>query len=67
MSRPTDTERGARIAAGMANAMLNAHYQPNLFPQRLKPKQLQLWKSIAASSAEQLEECAAMRQVRSAC
>lgn len=64
MSRPTHTERGARIAAWQADQMLRAYYEPNLFPQRLSASKLRLWKSIRDAAVDQLSECQAMREAR---
>ncbi len=66
MSRPTDAERGARIAAGRASAMLNAEHSP-LFPAKLKPAVRREWVSIAEAANEFLRECAALREARRAC
>lgn len=63
MSRPTDTERGARIAASQANTLLNAHFQPALFPHRLTQEQFALWASILESADETIAECVACRAV----
>ena len=64
MSRPMDTERGARIALQHANAMLAAAEGNDLFPLRLTPKQRQLWMGIKRVSQEHLDECAALRIAR---
>ncbi|HBK46575.1 MAG TPA: hypothetical protein DDZ67_09115 [Xanthomonadaceae bacterium] len=64
MSRPTDTERGARIALDYASALLAAAKGKDLFPVRLTPKHRQLWLGIKRVSEEQLAECRALREAR---
>lgn len=61
MSRPTDTERGACIAAAQANTILNAHFQPALFPARLTPDEFELWCGILESADNTLRECYILR------
>ncbi len=58
MSRPTNTERGARIAYDLAQLKL---IQRELFPSRRTPP-LKLWREIAAIASEQLAECQALRE-----
>lgn len=60
MSRPTDTERGARIAHEFAQLKL---IQCDLFPSRRTPP-LKFWREIAAIASEQLAECQALREAR---
>lgn len=64
MSRPLDQERGARIAAWQADEMLRAHFAPDLFPQRLKPAQVKLWKSIAEAAQDELRDAELLREAR---
>jgi len=59
MARPTDTERGAKIALGIA--VMRAT-QPDLFKDT--PDET-FWLEIAVHAHEQLEECQALRQVHS--
>lgn len=56
MSRPTDTERGARIARDTAFVKLN---QGDLFR---KPRDRKLWQSILDRADETLEEERACRR-----
>lgn len=64
MSRPTDTERGARIAFQHASDVLAASHESNLFPVHLTPKQRQLWLGIKRVSQEHLAECQVLREAR---
>lgn len=59
MSRPTDTERGARIALDICDVKIN---QRDLFPSRRAPS-LKFWREVRDAAAEQLEECAWERSV----
>lgn len=63
MTRPTDIERGAKIAAAQANTILNAHFQPALFPVRLSPDQFDLWCGILDAADMTLRECSMLRRV----
>lgn len=56
MSRPTHAERGARLAASQAVAILEAHLSPDqLFPLRLQPAEVDLWAGILDAA----DECSA--------
>lgn len=55
MSRPTDTERGARIALNLAAAHL---MQPDLFGDTM-PREF--WQVIELAANDQLDECDAYR------
>lgn len=56
MSRITDTERGARIAAAIADQRLA---QPDLFDDTAATEQL--WLPILDAAHAQLDECASLR------
>ena len=56
MSRPIDTERGARIALDTAQPLAR---QPDLFP-TVPPAEY--WQAIVYASLHQLEESAALRE-----
>lgn len=60
MSRPTDTERGARLALDIS--LGNLH--PDLFPDLMQPGEQELWDSIFVAAGEQLEECLALREAQ---
>ncbi|APP84820.1 hypothetical protein BI317_12265 [Xanthomonas hortorum pv. gardneri] len=60
MSRPTDTERGARIALEFVESKL---IQRELFPTRRTPP-LKFWRQIKQIAADHLAECKAMREAR---
>lgn len=55
MSRPTDIERGARIAHDAATRSL---LQPDLFPNTSPAPDY--WRDIVAVATDQLTECAAL-------
>ncbi|ATS21379.1 MULTISPECIES: hypothetical protein [Xanthomonas] len=57
MARPTDTERGARIALDYVDSKL---IQRDLFPTRRAPS-LKFWREIKAIATEHLAECKALR------
>lgn len=62
MSRPTDTERGARIASDIAFLKL---YPPQtlLFPhKRLNAAERSFWQKIFAAAEAELAECQALRE-----
>lgn len=65
MSRPTDTERGARIAAAIAQSKLDAQYAP-LFPLRLTHAENALWCDILERADEAIAEARAYRAAVSA-
>lgn len=56
MSRPTDTERGARIAWDFA---FEREIQKELFASDLDPE---FWRRVRMAAEEQLQECQAMRE-----
>lgn len=56
MSRPTDTERGARMACVVA---MVKQRQPDLFPGALDAE---FWYSVERAADEQLAECRAYRE-----
>lgn len=58
MARPTDTERGARIALGIA--VMRA-VQPDLFGDQPEPE---FWNEIAEHARDQLAELDAYRMTR---
>ncbi|WP_082336388.1 hypothetical protein [Xanthomonas citri] len=60
MARPTDTERGARIALDYVESKL---IQRDLFPSRRAPP-LKFWREIKAIATEHLAECKALREAR---
>lgn len=64
VARPTDTERGARIAYERASAMLAAAEAKDLFPIRLTRAQRQLWTGIRDAASEQLAEERALKELR---
>ena len=59
MARPTDVERGARIALEVAHGKLMQH---PLFPEPLGEE---FWRSVRAAAADQLVECDAFRAAQS--
>ena len=61
MSRTTDTERGARMAAGAASAILNAQFSP-LFPNTLSAPEYALWCDVLEAADETIREHQAMRE-----
>ncbi|RJN05310.1 hypothetical protein DEG02_021145 [Xanthomonas vasicola] len=60
MARPTDTERGARIALDYVESKL---IQRDLFPTRRTPS-LKFWREIRSIATEHLAECKALREAR---
>lgn len=62
MARPTNIERGARIAAAQANRILNAYFQPALFPVRVTPDEFDLWCGILEAADNTLRECYILRE-----
>lgn len=56
MSRPTDIERGARIALDSAVAAMQ---QPDLFPESIVP--FGDWLDIVIAATDQITECDALR------
>lgn len=60
MSRPTDTERGARMALEAASIALH----PDLFPE-LMPD-VEEWQGIFVAAREQIAECVALREAQRA-
>lgn len=61
MSRPTDTERGARIALGASNAVFNAEHSP-MFAVRLSMEHRELWQGIQQAARIELEEARSCRR-----
>lgn len=57
MSRTTDVERGAWMAFDVAVVRAT---QPDLFRDVLPP---QFWRDIQLAAMDQLDECAALREV----
>jgi hypothetical protein len=57
VSRPTDTERGARIAYDFA---LERSIQGEIFAQDLDPE---FWQRVMRAARDQLEECEWSRRV----
>lgn len=62
--RPTDTERGARMAASMASAVLNAHHGASLFPLALTGSEKALWCGILDAAHDALADAAPLRAAR---
>ncbi len=59
MSRTTDTERGAWMAFDMAVVNM---MQPDLFDTPA-PEVAQMWRDIQLAAMDQLDDCAALREV----
>lgn len=64
MSRPTDTERGARMAAAMAFDVLS---QRDMFPTQESEDLRDEWSGIYLAASETIHEEAACREAVRAC
>lgn len=64
MSRPSDQERGARIAAWQASEMLAAHLGGGLFPLFLSRAEVRLWRGILDAAQLELADSAALHEAR---
>lgn len=62
MARPTDTDRGARMAYDLAVSVLAGL---PLFPELVVTDELaRVWMDIQFAAVDQMEECRVMREAR---